>query len=139
MINALGRRGLLILGLSCQVVILLFLQVCLIYPSDHGVVFLYLYIFFYGFSLGGTFYVYQAEVLPPELLPVASSVQWLLTFVISFYEVRELTSEGLFLVSFLFFLILLCGSFVFFGFSVETKFKSNLQILDRWKIKTFQI
>jgi uncharacterized SAM-binding protein YcdF (DUF218 family) len=100
---------------------------------------LYLFIFSFAISLGGTLYVYQTEIIPPELIPFASLPQWLLTFVISSYDLSDATQTTLYSMSFLFFLISVIGCFIFQGFSVETKNKTYSKILNDWRNKTFMI
>jgi hypothetical protein len=81
--------------------------------------------------------VYQVEILPPELIPFGSILQWFLMILTSSYDISDLSSEALFTLSLLFFFINLLGCFVFQGFSVETKNKTNLKILMDWSKKTF--
>lgn len=140
LINTVGRRGLLYLGLSVQCFCLLVIQICTIYYVEVGGLF-FVYCFMFGFavSLGGAFYVYQAEIIPAELIPGSNLVQWLLTFVISSYDLSEVSNGTLFSMAFLFFLISLFGTFIFQGFSVETKGKSSSKIINDWRKKTFML
>jgi hypothetical protein len=130
----------LFLGLSVQSLSLLLIQICTIYyVRSMGLFWIYTFMFGYAISLGGPFYVYQTEILAPELIPFASLVQWLLTFVISSFDLSNIDNSMLFSISFLFFFISLFGTFIFQGFSVETKHKSFSKIINDWKKKTFMI
>ena len=135
-----GRRGLIYLGLGIQTLVLLLLQIFTIYNQLYLALFsVYLFMFAFAISLGGTLYVYQTEIVLAELVPLTSLTQWLLTFVISSYDMSNMTNSNLFSMAFLFFFISLVGCFIFQGYSVETKRKSNSKILNDWKKKTFMI
>jgi hypothetical protein len=137
-VNKIGRRGLIYLGLGIQVVCELFVQIGIITSTNWFCIFM-IYIFIFGFSisLGGTLYIYQTEILPPEVIPFTNIVQWILTFLVSFQEFNEVSNDILFMLNFLFFVTSLAGCFIFQGYSVETKGKSESRILSAWKYKTF--
>ena len=138
LINRVGRRGLLYLGIGFQCLSLFAMQVTVIeYWYNFGLVTIYMFVFSFAISLGSTLYTYQTEILPPQAIPIVSSVQWSLTFLISSYSLDGVTQSVLFSLSFLFFMTSLFGFFVFQGYSVETKNKSDSKILARWAKKTF--
>lgn len=137
-VNRLGRRGLLYLGLGMQTICLLIMQLAIIYNIiPLGLVCVFCYMIAFGFSLGGTAYIYQTEILPPEVIPISSGFQWILTVVVSLYNLQTINSTSLFSLTFLFFFTALFGCFIFQGYSVETKNKTDSKILKDWTNKTF--
>jgi hypothetical protein len=140
-INKIGRRGLIYLGLGIQVICQLFTQVGIFqYYKYFSIFFIYIYIFGFAISLGGTLYVYQSEILVPEMIPIAASVQWILTFIVSFADFGDTSKNNnntFFLLDLLFFLTTVSGLFIFQGYSVETKRKSDSKILNDWRTKKF--
>ena len=137
-INKLGRRGLLYLGLGFQTISLLFMQIAIAYENQiFGFICIGIFVTGFSFSLGGTAYIYQTEILPPEIIPVSSVFQWILTLMVSFYDLENINSTSLFSLNFLFFFTALFGCFIFQGYSVETKNKTDSKILKDWENKTF--
>lgn len=126
------------MGLGIQVICELFVQIGIIaYLKYFCVVFIYLYIFGFSISLGGTLYIYQTEILPPEVIPFNSLIQWVLTFLVSFQKFEDISNDTIFMLNLLFFVTSLAGCFIFQGYSVETKQKSESRVLSAWKHKAF--
>ena len=98
--------------------------------------FFYFYYFAYTISLGGVLIVYQVEIIPGDLLPVATSFLWILTLMISLFILSITKAVGLFAV------LLFCGIFSTFiwvwfqRFCVETKGKTRLEIEGEFKLKS---
>ena len=137
-INKIGRRGLIYLGLGIQLLCLLLTEFGILCEFKYYcLVFIYIYVFAYAISLGSTLYVYQTEILPPEVIPLTAAVQWILTFIVSLADLHDVNPDTLFLLDFLFFLTTSAGIFIFQGYSVETKEKSESRILNDWRIKKF--
>lgn len=138
LINYVGRRGLIFLGLGVQCLSLFGMQVSVIeYWYILGLTSIYLFVLGFAISLGSTLYTYQTEILPAQAIPIVSVVEWSLTFLISSYDLSDVTQSQLFSLSFLFFMTSLFGFFIFQGYSIETKSKSDSKILSRWAKKTF--
>jgi hypothetical protein len=116
----------------------LFTEVGIIFNFKYYCIFfIYVFTFAYAISLGSTSYVYQTEILPPEIIPLTAAVQWILTFLISFADLKYADNDTFYLLDFLFFLTTISGIFIFQGYSVETKNKSESKILIDWRTKKF--
>ena len=137
-INLLGRRTLLSIGILLQGLSYLFLMGGIIFEvfffSAFGVC---LFMFFFAISLGGVLFLYRAEVLPPKLNMISSIFSPIASVLISFLTLDFIEIYGIFILFFTFWAITVVGWFFYEGLAVETRGKSDYEIIQNFKNKRF--
>ena len=99
----------------------------------------YLFIFSFAFSIGGSLYPYLAEILPPNGISYAAVVQWVLAIFIGKYAIVVIQGVGIFFVFFGFMGISFLGGVVVAGFGVETEGKQDSQVQRGFIEKGFMV
>lgn len=139
-VNRLGRKiimsaSILLQGLlQIMIVISLVLEIKILFPI--GVIG---YLFFFFIGLSGIVFVYQVDVLPSELVPVVTIIQYLGGIFFGSLTLILFNLFGLFVL----FLILASMTFLCWllleGFCIETRNKTKNQIRDELNRKRFLV
>lgn len=135
---SIGKRYLLTVGILGQAfAYLVFLLGVIFKISILVLVGPFVFMFCFSISLGGIIYSYTADVVPPFAVSICALFQWVLACGVTKFGVNIIKDLGIFWV---FFICLNCafyGGIVFYGFSIETNNKSDLQIKKEFMHKRF--
>ena len=139
-IDRLGRKWVMSWGLFLMSFsLLIFLQALLLQDYYLGVFAAICFKFFYCYGLGGSFMLYQSEILPSHLLPLPNLVYSVLIIFVASFTLYFKDLMGNFIIFFFFFLNGIIGFVLVYGLSVETSGKTDGFIIDTFRKKWFII
>lgn len=95
----------------------------------------YIFMFSFATSLGGVLFIYKAELLPPKLNFLSGILAPIPSFSISYFTLSFIDNFGLVELYMLFFIISLIGWVLFEILSIETKGKTDTQIIKEFQFK----
>lgn len=98
---------------------------------------IYVYIFSFAISLGGSLYPYQADILPASGIGIASITQWVIAALIGKFTNNILEFFGIFPVFTFFMVTGLLGGILVAGYGIVTENKSDAQIKQEFMEKSF--
>ena len=106
----------------------------LAYTAVFGI---YLFMFSFAISLGGIFFPYLIDIVPPIGIGIVSAVQWTLSTLIGKFAMSIVNKFGIFYVFFCFMWISAIGSIFMAGYGIHTENKSDNEIKEEFKNKKF--
>ena len=102
-------------------------------------VFISILVFQLGFliSIGGVLYIYQVQIMPSELVPMVSLIQWILSLFVSLVTLPLTNAIGIFPIFLFFFFVALLTWILYEGYGIEIEGKSRTQIKNELNSKQF--
>ena len=96
---------------------------------------LYLFEFTFTLSVGGVLYVYVVEILPEEVVPIATIPNWFCNILISRFTLPLVNKFDIYPIFMFFYFCSLTGFFIVNVFAVETKNKDEKEIIEEFRDK----